>query len=127
MSKQRIVLLAFFLGAVLCTVTVDAALGSMFAQFGMPDNRIGGLLATSTTIAVVSGFLTFAVLLRTPAAIRFTGEVVGELLRVTWPSRDEAVRAATTVVGTTLFAAVVLALYDLTWKNLADLVLFTER
>lgn len=127
MSKQRFVLLAFFIASLLVGLTMDAALGSMFAQFGMPDNRVAGLLATSTSIGVVSGFLTFVILLRTPAAVRFSGEVVSELLRVTWPKRDEAVRAATTVVATTLFTAAVLALYDLTWKNLADLVLFTER
>jgi preprotein translocase SecE subunit len=45
---------------------------------------------------------------------------------VTWPSREETVRASTTVVLTTLFMASLLAVYDFTWKNLADLFLFTE-
>jgi hypothetical protein len=34
--------------------------------------------------------------------------------------------ATTTVIATTLFVAALLAFYDLIWKNVADLVLFTE-
>lgn len=127
MSKQRFVLLAFVAAAIAVGFTLEAALESAFAQFAFPDNRIAGLLDTSSTVAVLGSALTFGILIRSRRALEFTGEVVGELLRVTWPSREEALRASTTVVLTTLFTAGVLAVYDFTWKNLADLVLFTER
>lgn len=127
MSKQRFVLLAFVLIAVAVGFTLEAALVSGFTEFGVPDSRIGGLFNTSTVVALLAGFGTFVGLIRSRRSLEFAGEVVGELLRVTWPSRDEAVRASTTVILTTLFAAGVLAFYDFTWKNLADLVLFTER
>lgn len=127
MSKQRYVLLVFVIGAILVGVSVQAAAVSGFAQFAVPDNRWGGVVHTSTLLALTSGGLTFATLLRSRAAVTYTTEVVGELLRVTWPGRDEAVRGATTVVMTSLFIAGLMAVYDLTWKNLADLVLFTER
>ena len=127
MSKQRYVLLAFVLGAIMVGVTLQAALTSGFAQFAVPDNRLGGLVSTSTAISIFGALLTGVVLVRSKRAMTFSTEVVGELLRVTWPSRDEAVRASTTVVLTTLFTATLLAVYDFTWKNLADLILFTER
>ncbi len=127
MSKQRYVLLAFIVGSILVGLTLQSAIVSAFAQFAVPDNRIAGLLTTSTALSVVGGGLTFFILIRTRRALTFSSEVVGELLRVTWPSRDETVRASTTVVLTTLFTAALLALYDFTWKNLADLFLFTER
>jgi preprotein translocase subunit SecE len=127
LSKQRYVLLAFVLGAILVGFTLQAALTSAFAQFAVPDNRIGGLVATSTAIAIVGAVATLIGLVRSRRAMTFAGEVVGELLRVTWPSRDEALRASTTVVLTTVFTASLLAVYDFTWKNLADLILFTER
>ncbi|MCB9684549.1 MAG: preprotein translocase subunit SecE [Alphaproteobacteria bacterium] len=127
MSKQRFVLLAFVLAAVAVGFTLQAALVSGFTEFGVPDTRVGGLVNTSSAIALLGSLATFVGLIRSRRALEFAGEVVGELLRVTWPSRDESVRASTTVILTTLFTAGVLALYDLTWKNLADLVLFTER
>ena len=127
MSKQRYVLLAFVLFAILVGFTLQAALTSAFAQFAVPDNRIGGLVATSTAISVFGAASSLLALVRSRRAMTFAGEVVGELLRVTWPSRDEALRASTTVVLTTLFTAILLAVYDFTWKNLADLNLVTER
>ena len=126
MNHQRYVLLAFTLGAILMGLVVQSAAVSAFAQFAVPDSRILGVLNFSTLIALGTGALTFVALIRYPTAIRFTDETVGELAQVTWPTRDETVRASTTVVLTTLFTAAVLAAYDLIWKNLADLILFTE-
>ena len=80
----------------------------------------------SSLAGLLTGVVTFAVLIRNPKSINFTDEVMGELYKVTWPTKDETVRASTTVIMTTLFIAAVLAAYDLLWKNLADLVLFTE-
>lgn len=124
MSKQRYVMLAFIIGSILVGLTLQSAIVSAFAQFAWPDNRLGGILNTSTTLSIIGGGLTFFVLIRTRRALNFSSEVVGELVRVTWPSRDETVRASTTVVLTTLLTAALLAFYDYTWKQLADLFLF---
>ena len=127
MSKQRYVLLVFLLTAIGVGLTVQAAVVSAFAQFAYPDNRWFGVVSTSSAASVILGTISFLALLRTRAALTFTGEVVTELMRVTWPSREEAARAATTVVLTALFVAAMLAVFDFTWKNLADLILFTDR
>ena len=79
----------------------------------------------STAISVVAGVITIVALIRNPTAVSFTDEVVDELGKVTWPTRDETVRASTTVVVTTLFTAAVLGAYDYVWKQVADLFLFT--
>jgi preprotein translocase subunit SecE len=126
-SKQRYVLLVFLLTAIGVGLTVQAAVVSAFAQFAYPDNRLLGVVSTSAALSVGLGGLSFVALLRNRTALTFTGEVVTELLRVTWPSREEAARAATTVVLTALFVAALLAVFDFTWKNLADLILFTDR
>jgi preprotein translocase SecE subunit len=127
LSKQRYVLLAFVLGAILVGITLQAALTSAFAQFAIADNQLGGVVSTSTAISLFTGAVSLVALARSRRAMSFSSEVVGELLRVHWPTRDEAVRASTTVVLTTVFTAALLAVYDFTWKNLADLILFTER
>ncbi|HHO54670.1 MAG TPA: preprotein translocase subunit SecE [Deltaproteobacteria bacterium] len=124
MSKQRYVMLAFIIGSILVGLTLQSAIVSAFAQFAWPDNRLGGVLNTSTSLSILGAGLTFFILIRTKRALNFSSEVVGELVRVTWPSRDETVRASTTVVLTTLLTAALLAFYDYTWKQLADLFLF---
>ena len=126
MSNQRYVLLSFIGLAICVGLVVQSATVSAFAQFAFPDNRLAGLVNTSTAIALLTGGLTFAVLIRNRRALTFSSEVVGELQQVTWPTRDETVRGSTTVVLTTFFTAGLLAIYDFIWKNLADLVLFTE-
>ena len=126
MSHQRYVVLAFIGAAVLVAWTLQAGLVSAFAQFAIPDTRIADLLNLSTVIALGAGLLTFVALLRNEQAVQFTDEVVAELAKVSWPTREETVRAATTVVVTTLLVAALLGAYDFIWKQLADLVLFTE-
>lgn len=126
MSYQRFVILAVVSTAILVGVTVQAASVSAFAQFAVPDNRIAGLVATTTGLSLVAGALSFIALVRNVRAMTFMDEIVGELARVTWPTREETVRASTTVVLTTVFTAGLLAVYDFIWKNLADLILFTQ-
>ncbi len=126
MTHYRFVMLAFVVGALLVGLTVEAATVSAFARFAWPDTRVLGLVSVTTIISVVSAAGTFVALIRNPRAMRFTDEVVQELSRVTWPTKDETTRATTIVVFTTLFVAALLGLYDLAWKNLADIFLFTE-
>lgn len=126
MSNQRYVLLAFVLFAIALSMAVQAATVSAFAQFSVPDSRLLGLVNTSTAVSILAGFISFVVLIRNRRALGFASEVVGELEQVTWPTRDETVKGSTTVVLTTIFTAGLLAVYDFIWKNLADLVLFTE-
>lgn len=105
---------------------VQSACVSAFAQFALPDTRIFGVLTTSSAAGLASAGVCFAGLLRSKSAVRFSDEVVDELVKVAWPTREETVRASTTVVLTALFTAGLLAVYDFIWKNLADLILFTE-
>lgn len=124
MRHQRFVVLSFIAAGVLAGVSAQAGLVSGFGQFAVPDTRIGGLVNLSTALSVGLAALTFMVLLRNEQAVAFTDEVVEELTKVTWPTRDETVRASTTVVVATLFTAAVLGGYDYLWKQVADLVLF---
>ncbi len=126
MRYQRYVIFALIAGAILTGVDVQAATVSGFAQFGVADTRMLDLLNLSTINALGASVVTMAVFLRHPKVIPFTDEVVSELAKVTWPTKDETVKASTTVVFTALFTAALLGLYDLLWKNLADLFLFTE-
>jgi preprotein translocase SecE subunit len=123
MLHQRYVLLSFVIGAILVGLTVQSASSSLFVTLQVPDLRLG-FMSTTSVLSVVSGVLAFVVLIRNRQAISFVDEVVDELYKVTWPTREETVKASTTVVFTTLFTAALLGFYDLLWKNSADIFLF---
>jgi len=120
------VLLTFVIGAILFGLTVQAAVVSGMAQFAIPDERMLNLLNQSTIAAIAAAVVSFFVAIRNQKVMRFIDEVISELRQVTWPTRDETVRASTTVVLTTFFTAALLAFYDVIWKNLADLVLMAQ-
>ena len=126
MSYWRFVLLAFVLGALLVGITVDAATSSMVAQFALQNTRVFGLVSVTSLVAIVGAVGSFAYLIRSRRSLVFTDEIMQELAKVTWPNREETLRASTTVVVTTLLVAGLLGVYDFFWKNLADLILFTE-
>jgi preprotein translocase SecE subunit len=125
MLHQRWVVLSFIVAAVLVGMVMQSAAVSGFAQFAVPDTRVGPV-TLSTLLAVLSGAVALTALLRNKKWVQFSDEVVSELAQTTWPTREETVRASTTVVVTTALVASLLALYDFVWKNLADLVLLTE-
>jgi preprotein translocase SecE subunit len=120
------VILSFVVSAFLVILVMSAAVSSGLTRFGVPDFRFFGFLPPmSTMCAIVAGVVTFGFLIRNQKAMLFTDEVVGELARVTWPTRDETVRASVVVIFTTIFTASLLAAYDFLWKNVADYFLFS--
>ncbi|MCB9676489.1 MAG: preprotein translocase subunit SecE [Alphaproteobacteria bacterium] len=126
MRNQNWVLLTMVVIAILVGMLFQSAAVSAMAQFAYADDTVLGLVSTSTALGFVAFVITAAISIRNRRALTFTDEVVGELKQVSWPTRDETLRASTTVVLTTFFAAFLIALYDFLWKNLADLFLFTE-
>lgn len=127
MNHQRYVLLAFVVGALFVAAVLQSAVSSLVVYLDMQDLRLmGGLFNMSDLIAVVGGLVTFFGLLRNAQAVQFTDEVVGELLKVTWPTREEALQATSTVIFTALFVAAVIGFYDLVWNNVASFFLYTS-
>lgn len=127
MNHQRYVMLVFLIGALLAGVFVHQAVVSALLQFAVPDDVwVGGLFSTSSLAAALAGIASFFLLIRNQNAVRFTGEVVAELAKVTWPTRDETVRASTTVILTAIGIAMLMGVFDLFWKTVADFVLYTE-
>ena len=126
MSQQRYVVLIFVTTAILAGMVGQSAVASGLLQFGRPDAQLlGGLVSTSGLAGLLTGVITLFALLRNQKASRFTGEVVGQLLKVVWPSREEAMKATRTVIFTTLFVAALLGLYDFFWSRVAQAFFFS--
>ena len=54
---------------------------------------------------------------------RFVTEVVGELRRVTWPSREEAMRLTLMVIAVSATIGIFLGLIDMGFARLFDVIL----
>lgn len=117
MRHQRWVVLTFIGAAIVVGSLTLSASTSLFAQMAWPDQRFGPMTTTSL-LAFGLGVVTFFGLIRNKRAVTFSDEVIDELSKVTWPSKDETLRATTTVVVTTLLVAAMLGLYDFLWINL---------
>lgn len=125
MLHQRYVLLAFALAAVISVTSVKSASVAIFEYMTILDTRVLDIVEISTLLSMGVGAFVFAGLIRSRAAVTYVDEVVDELHKVTWPSRADTLKAATTVVGTTLFVATLVAAYDIVWRALAKQFLFT--
>jgi preprotein translocase subunit SecE len=56
-------------------------------------------------------------------SFRFVGDVVAELRRVTWPTRDETVRLTVMVIAVAAAVGLLLGLVDLAFARLFDVLL----
>jgi preprotein translocase SecE subunit len=53
---------------------------------------------------------------------RVSSEIVGELARVSWPSRDEIQAATIIVIITSIIASIIVGAFDAAWSSLTDLI-----
>jgi preprotein translocase subunit SecE len=118
--------MTFLSAAALVGASVRGLAIPLMARMEVNDPMILDMINATSLIGLVTGVLTFLVLNRHPLVVGFTDEVVSELRRVTWPDREETIRSTTVVIGTTLFVALMLALYDYAWGTITKVLLFQE-
>ncbi len=78
------------------------------------------MVATFVSLAIGAG-VTLA-LYRHEKVKRVATEVVGELSKVTWPSREETQVSTVVVIVTSLIAAMIIGAFDAAWSTITDLI-----
>lgn len=126
MRNQKYIIMTFLAAGVLVGFSVRGLAIPLLARMEVNDPMLLDVVNATSLAAIVIAVLTFLVLNRHPLVVRFTDEVVSELRRVTWPDREETLRSTTVVIGTTLFVALMLALYDYAWGTITKVLLFQE-
>jgi preprotein translocase SecE subunit len=126
MRNQKYIIMSFLSAGVLVGYSVRGLAIPLLARMEVNDPMLFDVLNATSLFGIVLGVMTFLVLNRHPLVVRFTDEVVTELSRVTWPDREETLRSTTVVIGTTLFVALMLALYDYAWGAITKVLLFQE-
>lgn len=73
-------------------------------------------------IAAVIGILGAFMAYRHPRVNELAHEVVGELSRVTWPTKDETYHSTIVVIVTSVIAAIYTGVFDALWSAFTDLI-----
>jgi preprotein translocase SecE subunit len=124
-SKQRYV----YLGAMALAAVVGLALSHGFAwifdQARLVDPTPLGVSDLPLTTLLGYGVGAIAVLgtLRNPRGRAWADEVVDELTRVAWPSREETGHATWVVIMAVLVCSAYLGVFDALWLSMTDLIL----
>ena len=105
--------LAFWL---LLVFVFDKAITIGWDRFAEPKPEVVTLVA-----AVVAGGITYA-LYRNEKVHRVSQEVVGELAKVSWPSRQETQVSTVVVIITSVIAAAIVGAFDAAWAAITDVI-----
>ncbi|MDD9946895.1 MAG: preprotein translocase subunit SecE [Myxococcales bacterium] len=112
----RWVQMAYMVIAVLLLWVSDKLITLVWSKFAEPDS------ALVTLISVAVGFGVAFRLYKHEKFNRATHEVVGELAKVTWPSRRETQVSTVVVIITSMIAAAILGAFDAVWSTITDLI-----
>jgi len=112
----RWVQLAYMVLALLTLWVFDKVIISIWARFAEPNTTL------ATLIAGVLALLLATVAYRHEKANRVSREVVAELARVTWPSREETRTSTVVVIVTSIIAAIILGAFDAVWSTITDII-----
>ena len=126
MRNQKYIVMSFLAAGALVGFTVRGLAVPLLAQLEVGDPQIAGLVNATSLAGIGTGVLTFLILNRHPLVVKFTNEVITELRKVTWPEREETIRSTTVVIGTTLFVASMLGIYDYAWAEITSVLLFSD-
>jgi preprotein translocase SecE subunit len=105
--------LAFGLGTLW---VLDKVISLVWDRFAEPTPELVTFVAF-----VLAAVITIA-LYRNPKVSRISHEIVGELAKVSWPSRKETQVSTIVVIVTSLIAAVIVGAFDAAWSAITDLI-----
>ena len=116
MGNAKWVHLTFFAIGLLLILLLNLTIDWVWGYFAQPKDLYVSLLAVG-----LAGTLTF-VGWRNQALFDKVQEIIGELLKVTWPTRKETRLATIVVIITTIIFSLFLGAFDFIWSWATDLI-----
>lgn len=116
MGVERWVQFSFIALGGLVIFIGDKLIEGIWGYFAEPDPTI--VSGSAALLGIVVAFLAY----RHPRANELAHEVVGELSKVTWPTRDETYYSTVVVIVTSVIAAVYTGVFDAVWSAFTDLI-----
>ena len=116
LGLARYVQMAFMAFGLLLLWVFDKIITLVWDKFSEPNP-----ILVTVAAAVVAAVMTLT-LYRQEKVSRVAHEVVGELAKVSWPSRNETQVSTLVVIITSLIAAAIVGVFDAAWSAITDLI-----
>lgn len=116
LGVERWVSFAFIMGALVVFWVLKNIIVTVWDRFDEPKPNV------ATAVAAVVAFIGAVVAYRRPNVHQFANDVAVEYQQVTWPTKDEALSHTAVVIVVSLVATLILAVFDLAWSSLSDLL-----
>lgn len=122
MDNRKIVLISYIACAIIVWFLCHSGLQFAYSKFYVV-RRLPGAEILREAIPVLLGALTFFILYSVKKIDVFMDDVVAELKKVTWPTREDVVRSTTVVLICILIASGILAVFDFMWGKVIGFLL----
>ncbi len=124
-SKERFVVISILVLGIIVAMTLARGFEWICVAAGINDPYIFGMrqLPLTALIAYLVSLGAVVFCLKNQNIRTLSNEVVDELSKVTWPTREETGQATIVVVVTVLICAAFLGLFDSVWLWLTDRLL----
>jgi preprotein translocase SecE subunit len=122
--RSRYVVVSILVLAVFLGVSLSHAFGWVWAQVGWDDMPIVARELTLTHVlgyALALGSAVFV--MKHGPTFQLANEVVDELSKVTWPTREETGNATVVVIVTVILCSAYLGVFDAVWLSLTNWIL----
>lgn len=123
MSRERYVIIGIIGLAICVALPLAHGLEWLLVQLEVYNPRLLADLRVTDASAYGVAAIAAVVSLKHPYVRTLASEVVEELSKVTWPSRQETGSATVVVIVTVLICAAYLGLFDAVWLYLTDWIL----
>ncbi len=122
MDNRKVILGSYLGASILAWFLTRSSFAYLYLNF-YQIRRLPGINAIREGLPLLIGATVFLVLLKHAHVNVVMEEVVSELKKVTWPSRDDVVKSTTVVIICILIASFILAGFDLMWGKLITFLL----
>ncbi|MBY0370805.1 preprotein translocase subunit SecE [bacterium] len=122
MDNRKIVIFGYIFFAAVVWYLSRGGFHTLFVM-SSTVRRVPNIQLIREATPIVLAALTFIILFFNKRSNDFFDEVVAELKKVTWPSREDVVKSTVVVLGCVLFASCVLAVFDIAFGKLVGFLL----
>lgn len=117
MDNRKVILTSYLGAAAILWFLTRACLAYLHLTF-YQVRRMPGILTVREVLPLVLAGTLFLILFRHRKVNEVMDEVVAELKKVTWPSRDDVVKSTTVVMICIVIASGIIATFDVIWGRL---------
>ncbi len=122
-QKSTLVALFFVAAGALLAFLLHLTLASLFGVMRVTNQPIlGDRFPLSALAGTAVGFIAAGVAWKMPRTNTLIGEVIEELNKVHWPTAEETRMNTVVVVVTSVIAALILGVFDITFGHLSSML-----